>query len=78
MLQAMGFTAEQARAALLATDQNMERAADWLFSRDGDLDAAVAAVLNPSAAPNSSTGKCYVFLFFFFFFTPFLNVKFMV
>lgn len=77
MLQAMGFTAEQARAALLATDQNMERAADWLFSRDGDLDAAVAAVLNPSVVRNSSTGKCSVVRLFFSF-ALFFNVKFMV
>ena len=41
----LGFTEQQARAALTATGGNMERAADWLFSRAGDMDAAVAEVL---------------------------------
>lgn len=34
-LTAMGFSERQAEAALKATDHNVERAADWLFSHDG-------------------------------------------
>lgn len=45
----LGFTEQQARAALTATGGNMERAADWLFSRAGDMDAAVAEVLGVGA-----------------------------
>jgi ubiquitin carboxyl-terminal hydrolase 5/13 len=41
----LGFTEEQAKAALTATDGNMERAADWLFSHADDLAGAVAEVL---------------------------------
>ncbi|GAB5032118.1 ubiquitin carboxyl-terminal [Nannochloropsis oceanica] len=41
----LGFTDEQAKAALTATDGNMERAADWLFSHADDLAGAVAEVL---------------------------------
>ena len=33
----LGFTDEQAKAALMATDGNMERAADWLFSHSDDM-----------------------------------------
>ena len=45
MLGAMGFTEEQAKAALASTSGNIERAADWLFSHADDLDAAVAQAL---------------------------------
>ena len=45
MLGAMGFTPTQAEGALKATNGNVERAADWLFSHSDDLDAAVAEVL---------------------------------
>ncbi|EWM24947.1 ubiquitin carboxyl-terminal [Nannochloropsis gaditana] len=41
----MGFTEEQAKAALQATEGSMERAADWLFSHADDLPRAVAEVL---------------------------------
>ncbi len=44
----------QAEAALKACDGSLERAADWLFSRGDTLDADVAAVLNPAAAPAAS------------------------
>lgn len=57
MLSAMGFTAEQARAALTATSNNVERAADWLFSRMDDLDAAVAEVLSGAGATASSASS---------------------
>ncbi|EER04876.1 Ubiquitin carboxyl-terminal hydrolase A, putative [Perkinsus marinus ATCC 50983] len=44
MLTSMGFSDRQAKAALKATSNNVERAADWLFSRTDDLDAAVEGV----------------------------------
>eukprot|EP01036_Dinobryon_divergens_P026939 gene26942-35638_t len=46
IITSMGYTEEQTRAALLATDYNIERAADWLFSHLDDLDVAVAEVLS--------------------------------
>jgi uncharacterized UBP type Zn finger protein len=33
----LGFSEEQAKAALMATDGNMERAAHWLFSHSDDM-----------------------------------------
>lgn len=50
MLQAMGFTRPQCVKALQSTDNNVERAADWIFSHpdeinsiDDDVPVAVAA-----------------------------------
>lgn len=39
MVMTMGFTREQATKALKATDNNLERAADWIFSHQAELDA---------------------------------------
>ncbi|XP_033328036.2 ubiquitin specific protease 5 [Megalopta genalis] len=39
MVVGMGFTREQAIKALKATDNNLERAADWIFSHQSELDA---------------------------------------
>ncbi|XP_078729533.1 ubiquitin carboxyl-terminal hydrolase 5-like isoform X1 [Lampetra fluviatilis] len=39
MIVSMGFTREQAVRALRATSNNLERAADWIFSHADDLDA---------------------------------------
>lgn len=39
MVTAMGFTREQATKALKATNNNLERAADWIFSHQVELDA---------------------------------------
>ena len=39
MITMMGFTRAQAIKALKATDNNIERAADWLFSHQAELDA---------------------------------------
>jgi ubiquitin carboxyl-terminal hydrolase 5/13 len=63
MLTSMGFTEVHAAAALKACDGNIERAADWLFSRADDLDAAVAEVNSASAgqsvgATSASESKC--------------------
>ncbi|KAK2163107.1 hypothetical protein LSH36_85g00013 [Paralvinella palmiformis] len=38
MITSMGFTCEQAIKALKATDNNVERAADWIFSHADELD----------------------------------------
>lgn len=56
MLSAMGFTAEQATAALKSTQNDVERAADWLFSHSDDLDSAVANVMNGDSVGSGSTG----------------------
>lgn len=34
----MGFTPDQAKKALKATDNNVERAMDWIFSHQDELD----------------------------------------
>ncbi|CAD7697819.1 unnamed protein product [Ostreobium quekettii] len=62
MLSSMGFDAQSAKAALLSTDNNVERAADWLISRMDNLEAAVAEVLQREGraeghvAPEGSAG----------------------
>lgn len=35
----MGFTKEQAVKALKETDNNLERAVDWIFSHENELNA---------------------------------------
>lgn len=50
MLTPLGFSHEQAEAALISTKGNSERAADWLFSHMDNLDAAVAEVKGAAAA----------------------------
>jgi ubiquitin carboxyl-terminal hydrolase 5/13 len=50
MLVSMGFTDRQATAALSACEGSVERAADWLFSRADDLDAAVDTALDTQSA----------------------------
>ncbi|PIK38550.1 putative ubiquitin carboxyl-terminal hydrolase 5 [Apostichopus japonicus] len=39
MIQSMGFTKEQATKALRATDNNVERAVEWIFSHMDELDS---------------------------------------
>ncbi|KAJ8942716.1 hypothetical protein NQ318_017015 [Aromia moschata] len=39
MIVSMGFTPEQASKALKATDNNVERAMDWIFSHQDELDS---------------------------------------
>ena len=57
MLGAMGFTSDQAVAALTSTANDIERAADWLFSHSDDLDGAVAGVMNPNTEGSGSSGS---------------------
>jgi uncharacterized UBP type Zn finger protein len=40
-IESMGFTRPQALKALKATNNNLERAADWIFSHMDELDAPV-------------------------------------
>lgn len=44
MIMGMGFTQDQAIKALKATDNNIERAVDWIFSHQEELD-------NPTSTP---------------------------
>ncbi|GAM26295.1 hypothetical protein SAMD00019534_094700 [Acytostelium subglobosum LB1] len=58
MLEAMGFNAKQAKLALSNTNNNVERAADWLFNHMDDLDVLVAqseSAVAPSGAGASSS-----------------------
>jgi ubiquitin carboxyl-terminal hydrolase 5/13 len=54
MLEGMGFTAEKAKAALAACDNNMERAVEWLFSH---MDEDVAPAQDDGAAASDSLAK---------------------
>ncbi|KAL3152058.1 hypothetical protein ABBQ32_001169 [Trebouxia sp. C0010 RCD-2024] len=53
MLVSMGFTDQQAAAALKACHGSLERSADWLFSHADDLDSAVASA-NGAGAPQAA------------------------
>ena len=59
-MEQMGVTARQAKAALTACDGDVERAVDWVFSRD-NLDEAVNQILLDaeanSASASSSSGN---------------------
>ncbi|KAI7836344.1 hypothetical protein COHA_009767, partial [Chlorella ohadii] len=55
-LTVMGFTERQATGALAACQGSVERAADWLFNRGADLDAAVEAALAPPGAAGGASG----------------------
>lgn len=54
MLEAMGFSEEQAKCALSQTSHSPDRAAEWLFSHIDDLDTAVALAQGESATSSSS------------------------
>ncbi|MEW5315258.1 MAG: hypothetical protein WDW38_006701 [Sanguina aurantia] len=54
MLTSMGFSDLHATGALKACGDNIERAADWLFSHMDDLDSAVAKVMSTSASPSAA------------------------
>jgi len=57
MLQAMGFTAKQARKALSKTDDNLERAADWVFSHAAELDEEDAAPVSAASDLPDGAGQ---------------------
>ncbi|KAK7075608.1 Ubiquitin carboxyl-terminal hydrolase 5, partial [Halocaridina rubra] len=52
MLVSMGFSREQATLALKETSNNLERAADWMFSHQHELDALLAAQSGASVLPS--------------------------
>lgn len=51
MLQSMGFTRSQCIKALKNTDNNVERAADWIFSHPDEINADDDAPSQPSSSP---------------------------
>ncbi|EGG16808.1 deubiquitinating enzyme [Cavenderia fasciculata] len=57
MLGAMGFTDKQAKLALKATANNVERAADWLFSHMDELDLLVAQAESENSSSSSSSSS---------------------
>ncbi|XP_011293017.1 ubiquitin carboxyl-terminal hydrolase 5 [Musca domestica] len=61
MLMSMGFNEQQATKALKATDGNVERATDWIFSHVDDMDVAedTATETANEAADSNATKKNY-------------------
>lgn len=53
----MGFTEDQATKALKATDNNVERAMDWIFSHQDELDDTVSSSEVPEFRDGSSSKK---------------------
>lgn len=58
-IMAMGFTEVQATKALKNTDNNVERAMDWIFSHQEELNTA-----GSPAPPEFSDGSGRKYLFF--------------
>ncbi|KAL4155017.1 hypothetical protein PRNP1_007131 [Phytophthora ramorum] len=56
-LMAMGFAEAHAKCALNQTDNNPDRAAEWLFSHMDDLDGAVAQCESDSTASAEASGE---------------------
>lgn len=54
IITSMGFTEAQAIKALKATDNNLERAADWIFSHAHELDS-----MEEESSANQETGPQY-------------------
>ncbi|XP_054160673.1 ubiquitin carboxyl-terminal hydrolase 5-like [Oppia nitens] len=59
MIMSMGFTNEQALRALKATDNNTERAVDWIFSHTEDLNTDVMQTDNIQTEAQSSSATNY-------------------
>ncbi|KAL1516576.1 hypothetical protein ABEB36_000474 [Hypothenemus hampei] len=53
----MGFTPEQARKALKNTDNNLERAMDWIFSHSEDMDVEEPDTVSQQKKFRDGTGK---------------------
>lgn len=62
MIMGMGFTREQATKALKATDNNVERAVDWIFSHQEELDNPTTATA--ATAPQFRDGDSSKFFYF--------------
>jgi ubiquitin carboxyl-terminal hydrolase 5/13 len=56
-IMGMGFTRDQATRALKATDNNLERAADWIFSHINELDSAPMDTSPPEATFTDGPAK---------------------
>jgi len=54
-IQAMGFTLPQARKALRNTDNNVQRAIDWIFSHPDELNEDDQTVVNANNLSQKST-----------------------
>lgn len=54
MLMGMGFTDKQATKALKETQNNIERAADWIFSHQDELDAMEVDEASNQGAPTAA------------------------
>lgn len=65
----MGFTPEQATKALRATNNNVERAMDWIFSHMDDLntDDQDGSSMATSSTPQFRDGQGSKLTLFFFF-----------
>ena len=68
MLQSMGFTRLQCIKALRSTDNNVERAADWIFSHPDEInsiddarDAVTAPPVNMEATITDGAPGLYLF-----------------
>lgn len=57
MVMNMGFTREQATKALKATNNNLESAADWVFSHISELDSMDMEVDSTPAEPSFRDGS---------------------
>ncbi|XP_023298160.2 ubiquitin carboxyl-terminal hydrolase 5 [Lucilia cuprina] len=57
MLMSMGFDERQATKALKATDGNVERAADWIFSHADDMDVTESAPVGTESNSSSSSSQ---------------------
>lgn len=55
----MGFTMSQATKALKATNNNTERAVDYIFSHQDELDMEEIQVESPSSSSVAATNKNY-------------------
>lgn len=60
-IMGMGFTKDQATKALKATDNNPERAADWIFSHPDELESASTENKEPEFRDGDSS-KYFFFL----------------
>lgn len=57
MIMSMGFTREQALKALKATDNNVERAVEWIFSHAEELDAPMETDDQPAPGQEYRDGS---------------------
>jgi uncharacterized UBP type Zn finger protein len=57
MVMSMGFTKEQSTKALKATNNNLERAADWVYSHIAELDSLEMEVDSQPAKPSFRDGN---------------------